>query len=52
MKSHALPTRKQSVRKIIEAFSALSPSGKIRALEKQRKTIAYLKTLKEEKTGK
>lgn len=50
MKTSTLPTRKHSVRKNIEGFAALSPSQKIRALEKHRKALAYLKTLKEVKS--
>jgi hypothetical protein len=46
-----LPTRKQSIQKNIREFSALSPSQKIRALEKQRKALAYLKTLTEVQPG-
>jgi hypothetical protein len=48
----ALPTRKQSVRQNIDAFASLSPSQKIRVLEKQRKILAYLKSLKEVKSQK
>jgi len=51
MKASKLPTREQSVKKNIEAFSKLSPSQKITFLEKQRKILTYLKTLGEEKSG-
>jgi len=50
MKKSTLPTRKQSVRNNIEEFAALSPSQKIHALEKHRKALAYLKTLREVKS--
>jgi hypothetical protein len=50
MKTDKLPTRREAVRKNIAEFSKLSPSQKISVLEKQRKTIAYLKTLRETKT--
>jgi len=42
-----LPSRDESVQKNIEAFSKLSASQKILALEKQRKIVVYLRTLKE-----
>jgi hypothetical protein len=42
-----LQSREQAVRKNILTFAALTPSQKIRALEKQRKIIAYLKSLNE-----
>lgn len=49
--NNALPSRTQSVEKNIESFSKLSASQKIRALEKQRKILVYLKTLQEVKAG-
>jgi len=47
----ALPSREESVQKNIEAFRKLSASQKIRALEKQRKIVVYLRTLKDAGTA-
>jgi hypothetical protein len=51
MKTKELPTRKHSVKENIALFSKLTPSQKIRLLEKNRKALAYLRSLGERPGG-